>query len=166
MTKSRSTKPSGGNAHIEKRRRFRSTFYLDADICGCAEIISVLDKLSVPYEQHLKHFERGTPDIQWMALPGAKNWAVLTKDKSQRFIPLERENIIQFRLGRFAFSSGSLTGSEMAEMLTKHLTRMDNLMRRESRPFSYTIGKDLLSRREITVPAGFVRAKGWWSPDE
>jgi hypothetical protein len=127
----------------------------------------VLDRLAVPYQNHLDHFDRGTPDVEWMPLPGKKSWAVLTKDKAQRLIRLELENIIKFELGRFAFSSGSFTGAEMAGMLEKHLRRMDNIMRDQYRPFSYTVGKDSLSPREIKLPDDFVlKRKGWWPSNE
>ncbi|MDO8432283.1 MAG: hypothetical protein Q7S58_07720 [Candidatus Binatus sp.] len=136
---------------------------MDEDLCRCAEIISLFEKLDIAHRNHLDYLKRGTLDVAWMPLPGKNSWAVLTKDKAQMLIPLELENIIKHELGRFAFSSGNFTGAEMAKMLEKHLRSMDNIMRGEYRPFCYTIGKESLSRRKIQLPAGFVPTrKGWW----
>jgi len=97
----------------------------------------------------LEFFPRGTLDKDWLPLPGGNGWPVLTKDKAQRFTPLEKARIIEHSLKIFAFSSGNLSGSEMAELLKTNLRRLDRIARKQPAPFVYSISKGGLSSRKL-----------------
>src|SRR5262249_20928624 len=105
----KSGKRSGGKGSTARQPHDQTTLYLDENLRDCAAILTVLKDASFPFERHLAHFQRGTLDEDWLSLPGERGWAVLTKDKAQRYSPLEKAKIVEHRLKVFAFSSGNLS---------------------------------------------------------
>jgi len=73
--------------------------------------------------------------------------AVLTKDKAQRYSPLEKAEIVEHRVAIFAFSSGNLSADEMAELLRINLRRIDRFARKHRPPFVAAINKSGISKR-------------------
>jgi PIN domain-containing protein len=136
----KSGKRSGGKA-AKPPHNYLTTLYLDENLCECAAILKVLLAASFPYERHLAHFPRGTLDEDWLPLPGRRGWAVLTKDKAQRYSPLEKAKIIEHELKIFAFSSGNLTGDDMAALLETNLRKLDRFARKHRSPFVASISK-------------------------
>ena len=148
--KRKSGKRSGGKGSTERQQHnFRSTLYLDENLCECAQIVAALSEAAFPFKRHLEFFARGTLDHEWLSLPGRNGWPVLTKDKAQRFTPLEKAQIVQHRLKIFAFSSGNLSGSDMAALLKTHLRRLDKLARKQPAPFVASISKAGLNLRSL-----------------
>jgi PIN like domain len=109
----------------------------------------VLTRASFPFERHLVHFPRGTLDENWLPLPGERGWAVLTKDKAQRYSPLEKAKIVQHRLKIFAFSSGNLSGEAMADLLEANLRRLDRFAQKNPPPFVASITKTGINLRTL-----------------
>jgi hypothetical protein len=111
--------------------------------------VKVLLAASFPHERHLAHFSRGTLDEDWLPLPGRRGWAVLTKDKAQRYSPLEKAKIIEHKLKIFAFSSGNLTGDDMAALLETNLRKLDRFARKHRPPFVASITKTGINLRTL-----------------
>jgi len=84
-----------------------------------------------------------------LPFPGNKGWPVLTKDKAQRFTPLEKAKIVEHRLKIFAFSSGNLSGTDMADLLRRNLRRLDKLARKQPAPFVASISKTGVTLRKL-----------------
>jgi hypothetical protein len=146
----KSGKRSAGKANTAKQsHNFRSTLYLDENLCECALILKVLTEARFPYKRHLEIFPRGTLDQDWLPMPGNNGWPVLTKDKAQRYTPLEKALIVKRCLKIFAFSSGNLNGAEMADLLKANLVRLDRLARKQPPPFVASISKSGLNLRKI-----------------
>jgi hypothetical protein len=122
---------------------------LDENLCDCAQILIVLREASFPFERHLAHFRRGTLDEVWLSLPGKNGWAVLTKDKGQRYSPLEKTEIIRHKLKIFAFSSGNLSGEDMGAMLKTNLRRLDRFAQNHHPPFVASINRTGINERRI-----------------
>ena len=146
----RSGKRSGGKESIAKRPPdYQTTLYLDENLCDCVQILNVLREASFPFERHLEHFRRGTPDADWLPLTGEKGWAVLTKDKALRYNPLEKAKIIEHKLKIFAFSSGNLSGKDMATLLKVNLRRLDRYARSHRAPFVASISRNAINGRAL-----------------
>jgi hypothetical protein len=122
---------------------------LDENLCDCAQILEVLTDATFPFKRHLEFFARGTLDSDWLPFPGKNGWAVLTKDKAQRFTPLEKAKIVEHSLKIFAFSSGNLNGADMAALLKTNLRRLDKLARKQPTPFVASISKNGLNLRKL-----------------
>jgi hypothetical protein len=137
---------------IQKSSRvviYQSTLYLDENLCECVQIQKVLTDAEFPFRRHLEFFSRGTLDKDWLPFPGSKGWPVLTKDKAQRFTPLEKTQIVEHLLKIFAFSSGNLSGADMADLLKGNLRRLDKLARKQAPPFVASISKTGINLRKL-----------------
>jgi hypothetical protein len=86
-------------------------------------------------EIHADHFPDDAPDARWLAESGKRGWVVLTKDDAIRRNPLERRALLTAGVRTFIITSASMAGPEMAELLVKHLARIENLARSRRAPF-------------------------------
>jgi hypothetical protein len=86
-------------------------------------------------EKHDDHFAEDTPDVDWLAEVGVKEWVVLTKDKRIRHNPLEKKAVEVARLRVFTLSRGNMTGEQMAQVFVKHLATIERLARKWAPPF-------------------------------
>jgi hypothetical protein len=89
----------------------------------------VFGEAGIKYERHLTHFPRDkfpktVADHVWLESVGRNDWIALTKDKRLRYLPLEREAIRTYKIRQFAFSSGTLSGEEMATILKDNIDRI------------------------------------------
>jgi hypothetical protein len=96
---------------------------------------SHLAKEGLVIELHDDHFAQGTPDDEWLPVVGAKGWVVLTKDTRIRHRPNEKEALLRGGVRAFAFTSGSLSGAEMADAIVKALPRMMKILASHPRAF-------------------------------
>lgn len=85
-------------------------------------------------------FPFATPDEDWLAACGDRQWFVLTRDKHIRHRILEREALQVHGVGAFAFTGGQATGSDTADGVARVLRKMANIAVSEPRPFIYTFG--------------------------
>jgi hypothetical protein len=111
--------------------------------------LDVLRAASFPFERHLDHFKSGTTDEKWLPLPGRRGWVVLTKDKAQRYSPLEKAQIKEHKLKIVTFSSGNLSGADMASLLAENLRRLDRFAAKNPAPFVAAINRTGISPRVI-----------------
>lgn len=117
------------------------TLFLDENLCNSAAICEALKKSGVPFERHLNHFPRGAPDESWLPTLGKKNWILLTADKRIRYNLLEKQALEENAVREFVFSSGNMSGQDMAQALETALPSMQRLCRKTSAPFVAAITK-------------------------
>jgi len=139
----------GGKGTTSEQREYKSTLYLDENVCETAAIVAVLQQEQFPFRRHLEFFERGVEDEVWLQLPGLMGWLVLTKDKDQRYQPLEKAQLIAHCIREFAFSSGNLSGYEMAELLRLNLRKIDRIGRTYPPPFVASITRTGVRPRQL-----------------
>lgn len=94
-----------------------------------------LEEEGVQVELHDDHFSQGTPDADWLSVIGQRGWIVLTKDTRIRYRPHEKQALLAAGVRAFAFTSGSLSGTEMREAIVKALPRMLKLLAAHPRAF-------------------------------
>lgn len=94
------------------------------------------------FERHLSHFSRGTPDEKWLPVVGMNGWVLLTADKRIRYNLLEKRALDKSRVREFVFSSGNMSGLEMAQALEQAIRKMLNMCRRINPPFVAAITRD------------------------
>lgn len=133
---SRSKKPFVGSAHfLSPSQPEDFALYLDENLCNARAIVETLTKHAVPFKRHLNHFDRGTPDETWLPLVGSKGWLLLTTDKRIRYNFLEKRALEQNSIREFVFTSGNMSGQEMAAALELALPKMRKLCRKVKPPF-------------------------------
>jgi hypothetical protein len=113
--------------------------YLDENICNSTVILETLTKLGVRFERHLSYFSRGTLDESWLPLVGKNGWILLTADKRIRYNLLEKRALEKNSVREFVFTSGNMSGQEMAEALKQGIRKILNLCHRIDPPFVATI---------------------------
>jgi hypothetical protein len=112
----------------------------------------MLEAASVPYIRHLAIYPRDqypdpVPDEVWLDLVGRNGWTVITADKRNRYEPLEMAKIIQHEIREFIFTSGNLTGSDMAQILRDNLPKIDRLCKRTHPPLIASIARSGITVR-------------------
>jgi hypothetical protein len=136
----RSRKPSAGSAHsLSPSPPDDFVLYLYENLCSTRAILDILTKLGVPFERHLAHFSPGTLDEVWLPLVGSKGWILLTSDKRIRYNLLEKRALKVHAVREFVFTSGNMSGQDMAAALELALNRMRNFCRRTKPPFVASI---------------------------
>lgn len=95
----------------------------------------MLAKLGVRFERQLDRFPRGTPDETWLPLVGSHKRVLLTSDKRIRYNLLERRALQQHAVREFVFTSGNMSGQEMASTLESALPKMRRPCHKLNPPF-------------------------------
>jgi hypothetical protein len=98
-----------------------------------------LTKLGVRFERHLAHFSPGTLDETWLPTVGSKGWILLTSDKRIRYNLLEKRALKAHAVREFVFTSGNMSGQDMAAGLEVGLNKMRTLCARNKPPFVASI---------------------------
>jgi hypothetical protein len=136
----RSKKPSAGSVHsLSPSPPDDFVLYLDENLCNTRAILDTLTKLGVRFERHLAHFSPGTLDEVWLRLVGSKGWILLTSDKRIRYNLLEKRALKVHAVREFVFTSGNMSGQDMAAALELALNKMRKFCARTKPPFVASI---------------------------
>ncbi len=73
---------------------------------------------------------------------GSNGWVLLTSDKRIRYNMLEKRALEQYSIREFVFTSGNMSGQEMAAALENALPKMKRLCRKLSPPFVAAVTRD------------------------
>ena len=98
-----------------------------------------MTRLGIRFERHLAHFERGTSDETWLPFVGSNGWILLTNDKRIRYNLLEKRALEIHVVREFVFTSGNMSGQDMAAVLEEALNKMRSFCRRTEPPFVASI---------------------------
>jgi hypothetical protein len=136
----KSKKPSAGSAHsLSPSPPDDFVLYLDENLCNARAIIDTLTNLGVRFERHLAHFSQGIPDDEWLPKVGSNGWILLTSDKRIRYNLLEKQALEVHAVREFVFTSGNMSGQDMAAALELALKKMRNFCARTKPPFVASI---------------------------
>ena len=129
-------RPSAGRAHSPSQSPLEEfVLYLDENLCNSGAILDTLTKLAIRFERHLAHFPRGTLDKTWLPLVGSSGWVLLTTDKRIRYNFLEKRALEENAVREFVFTSGNMSGQDMAAALELALPKMRRLCHKRKPPF-------------------------------
>jgi len=87
----------------------------------------------------LAHFSQGIPDDEWLPEVGSNGWILLTSDKRIRYNLLEKHALEIHAVREFVFTSGNMSGQDMAKALEVALKKMRSFCRRTKPPFVASI---------------------------
>jgi hypothetical protein len=116
-------------------------------LSGCEPIQSALAAKQIKYERHHSHLPSGVEDHVWLKFVGERGWIAVSKDKGYTHTPLEKAQIDAHKIRYFAFSSGVLSGEEMATILSMHIEKIIRFIRKQDPPFIASLGKSGVSLR-------------------
>jgi hypothetical protein len=138
--RSKSKKPSAGSGPSHSPSPPDDfVLYLDENLCNSRAILDTLTRLGVRFERHLAHFDRGILDETWLPLVGSKGWILLTADKRIRYNFLEKHALEEHAVREFVFTSGNMSGQDMAAALELAVRKMRRLCRGLKPPFVASI---------------------------
>ncbi len=109
--------------------------YLDENLCNSSAIQDLLTKLNIRFERHLAQFPPGTLDEVWLPLVGSEGWVLLTTDKRIRYNFLEKRALEENAVREFVFTSGNMSGQDMAAALALAIPKMVRLCGKLKPPF-------------------------------
>lgn len=137
------------------------TYFVDRSL-GRHELVGKLRSAGFSVEAHDDHFAPDTPDQEWLAAAGKRNWVVLTKDKDVRRNALERAAIIQSSAACFMLGRGDLSADRMARAFLDARRRMERTLRRFHVALAATVTTDgmvrvLLAGGELLDPPKYVK---------
>jgi len=92
-------------------------------------------------ERHDDHFDQLTPDSEWIAEVGRRGWVAVTRDARIRYSPLALETLMTSGARLFVIV-GRLTTDEAADVFVKHEKRIEQLLRKERKPFIGKVRRD------------------------
>lgn len=127
----RSKKRSDANS---KSQPDKIVLFLDRNL-GKHVIAEALRVAGHPVEIHDDHLPVDAPDEDWIKLISSRGWVGLTKDKRIRYRTAEISTIKEFQARVIVIRSKNQTGTELAEILVKHHSRIQKFVTREKAPF-------------------------------
>jgi hypothetical protein len=145
--KQRSKKRSGGKLTAQQRLRESCIIFLDENLSGCKPIQDALIAEQITFKRHYDHLPAGVPDHVWLKYVGERKWIALSKDKGHTHTALEKTQIDTHKIRYFSFSSGILSGQEMAEILTNNIAKLIRFIKKQPAPFMATINASGISLR-------------------
>jgi hypothetical protein len=101
-----------------------------------------LKAAGIPYVNHADRFAHDSPDDEWLALPGAEGWPVVTRDKRWRYRANESAAYSDAKVLGFVFLNGNLSGRQTADALVKAYPAILKIAATVKRPAIYSIGAD------------------------
>ena len=109
--------------------------------CG-RSIPQALKLLGLDVEGHGEHFAHDTPDDVWLREVGERGWIVITNDQRIRTRQNERQALIDYAAGCFAFGQGNRKKWDTVRILARVWDGILEIAATESRPFIYVIHGD------------------------
>jgi len=136
----RSRKRSAANSErLEKTKE--PVFYLDEAI-GTHDVPNALRAAGVKVELVDDVLYCGALDEEWIKYVGKSKRLAITKDKRIRHRQIEIQAIKKYKAKIFSFTSGNMSGKEMADIAVKTLNKMIKYADNHDGPFIVSITKN------------------------
>lgn len=117
------------------------TFFIDRCL-GSKCIPDKLIEKGISVEIHDNHFAKDAKDTEWLPIVGNNKWVILTKDTRIGKNTLEKIAVASAKIKMFTFASQDIRGEEMAEILLKSITKIQEFVRKNDAPFIAKIYRD------------------------
>lgn len=101
-------------------------------------------------EVHDDHFEADAPDTAWLAVAGARQWVVLTKDEKIQRRPLEMKALLDAKVCAFVLTARGLRADDMGRAFVRAQRAMEQLVRDRRPPFLARVTRH--GRVRVIVP--------------
>lgn len=116
------------------------TFFIDQAL-GRKIVAGALRDEGYPVEVLTDVFPQETSDDIWIEYVGKNNRLAITKDRRIKFRTSEINSIIKHKARIYRFSSGNLTGTQMADIINKTAGRIIRHAQNNSGPYIMGISK-------------------------
>lgn len=137
--KKKSRKPSAANS--EQPDIKEHIFFIDEAI-GAHKVPQALIDAGAKVETVKDVLQSGTLDHEWIEYVGKNKRLAITKDKRIRHRQLEIQAIKKHKAKVFRFTSGNISGEEMAKIATKALNKMIKYADSHDGPFIVSLTRE------------------------
>jgi hypothetical protein len=138
----RSKKQSATGSSAERRSSL--VFFLDRSI-EAESLKQALVSAGARVQGHRDHFRHDELDAVWLAEVAARGWVILTRDRRIRYRPLEKQAVLASGARLFSVVAGNLTGSDLAALLVRHLSRIVAVASSTPAPFVAVVRRSSVS---------------------
>ncbi len=121
-------------------------FFVDRCLGGKL-VVEALRMAGAQVVVHDDVLPQDTPDVEWLAEAGLRNWIVLTKDSAIRRNPHEKAMFLEARVRVFSLARKNLSGKEMADLFAATLSGMRKRAATIHPPFVFSISRTGTFRR-------------------
>lgn len=94
------------------------TLFIDRDAWS-RRLDELLREAGIPFVAHREVFAPDARDEDWIAAVGRHGWVIVTRDQNIRRRPNERAAVRRAAVHLFALTSGNLSATETAAVITK-----------------------------------------------
>jgi len=134
------TRSAANLAQREAARLESLTFFIDRQL-GRYTVPNALRAAGGRVEVHDDHFKQDTPDTEWLAVVGERDWVVISKDENIRRNPLERAAYEAAKVRGFFVTATGASGAEIGELLVRCLHGMVRRSAGRPGPFLFMISR-------------------------
>jgi len=135
----RSRKRSAASSKRPRKNK-EHIFYIDEGI-GAHVVSGALRDAGAKVETANNALYSGVPDEEWIKYVGKNKRLAITKDKRLRHREIEIRAIKKYKAKIFRFTSGNMSGKEMAEIAVKAIGKMEKYADKYSGPFVVSLTK-------------------------
>jgi hypothetical protein len=143
------------------RGQLDSSFFTDRDLGKLFP--RMLREAGITTEEHSDHFPDDAKDEDWLPEVGRKGWFCLTRDKSIRYKPNEKDAVMRAGVRLFILI-GRVPHKELAENFIKTLHKVERFLEKHTRPFIAKIYRPTKKHRASGKRPGHVEL--WLSHDD
>ena len=115
-------------------------FFLDQSLGGKV-IRDALCEQGLKVALLKEHFPTNTPDEEWLPVVGEWGWLIFTKDDRIRYRQIEKDALMRSCARAFFFSSGNMSGDEMAAAIINALPKIEKFLAKHPPPFIARISR-------------------------
>jgi hypothetical protein len=108
---------------------------------GSKKFPEPLVEAGVTIELHSDHFDKGTPDLEWIPVVAQRGWTLVTLDGRLRYNKLEQIAILENDLAGFVLV-GACGHAEKAQQFLRARRRVERVLRENAPPFIAKIYSD------------------------
>ncbi len=124
-------------------RRLHEPLVFFVDRClESKTVVEALENAGLELRLHGRLFAPDAPDAEWLPAVAENRWVLLTKDEKIRRRPIERQALTIPGARSFILTAGNMTGQQMADVLVRHIKRIQRIAKNEKPPLIAVVTKD------------------------
>ena len=86
-----------------------------------------------------EHFERATPDADWLEFVGKHGMVLITRDRRIRWNPMERQAVRRYKVGAFFLGGKNLSYWKIVVQVVRNWEKIKEYAQRTRRPFAFHV---------------------------
>lgn len=119
----------------------RPVLFIDRNL-GRHVLADSLRKAGIACEVHDDHLPQEATDADWLQYVGERGWIAIGRDKNIRYRGPEKAALIQANACLIVVRAKNTTGSDIADLIIRHINRIYRFANKHDAPFIAGITRD------------------------